>query len=407
MFWNVISESNLRRFAKFLSMFIAKDSKVYTWLKRQVYFRLAANRIIFDQFKTLTYTGKRFYFFKYREIILAIDSGPLNDTRGIGRVTKNLFLEVDEKLAIHSNDKSLEQLLSVKESKVDIYLYPSIQWAEENKLSKSALIIFDILPISFPNLFPDSRIREWKKKYKKFAMKARVIITVSEYSASEITEKIGISKEQLYVVPLGIENKIISSGSNLHNSVSIPYKKYFIFIGSNDYHKNLDIVIKALCDSSLTGCGLVVVGENFTKVQMNTWSNILKNRITFYGYLNDDKTVKLLSGAEALLLPSFSEGFGFPPFEAAIQNIPSICSDRPAMNQVLKGAALFADPTDERDWVFAMNKILRRDSIIFEKLENAKKLTEKYKWKKFLQRLLTILQSSTKSDYRIRSDDSR
>ena len=49
----------------------------------------------------------------------------------------------------------------------------------------------------------------------------------------------------------------------------------------------------------------------------------------------------------ALLLPSFNEGFGLPPFEAAIQNVPSICSDRPAMNQVLREAALFADPTNK------------------------------------------------------------
>ena len=124
--------------------------------------------------------------------------------------------------------------------------------------------------------------------------------------------------------------------SNIKKNIKILHEKYFIFIGSNDYHKNLDIVVNALCDESLSECQLVVVGDNFTNVQKNNWKKILTNRIFFYGHLDDNETVQLLSRAEALLLPSFNEGFGLPPFEAAIQNVPSICSDRPAMNQVLK-----------------------------------------------------------------------
>ena len=63
-------------------------------LKRLVYFRLAAERVSFNQFQSLVYTGTRFYFFRYRDIVIAIDSGPLNDTRGIGRVAKNLFVRI-------------------------------------------------------------------------------------------------------------------------------------------------------------------------------------------------------------------------------------------------------------------------------------------------------------------------
>ena len=53
------------------------------------------------------------------------------------------------------------------------------------------------------------------------------------------------------------------------------HEKYFIFIGSNDYHKNLDIVISALSDESLSECQLVVVGDNFTKAQKNNWKKFL------------------------------------------------------------------------------------------------------------------------------------
>ena len=373
-------------------------------LKRLVYFRLGAERVSFNQFQALVYTGTRFYFFRYRDIVVAIDSGPLNDTRGTGRVAKNLFAELDRELTNHSSGIELQQLFLVDESRVDIYLYPSIQWADKQKLAKAALIILDVLPVSLEYLFPKPRIREWQTKYKDFALQAKIVITISEWSASEIKERIGIPKERLYVVPLGIEKK---NAVDIKKDIKSLHKKYFIFIGSNDYHKNLDIVINALSDESLSECHLVVVGDNFTKVQRDNWKKILANRIFFYGHLDDNETVQLLSRAEALLLPSFNEGFGLPPFEAAIQNVPSICSDRPAMNQVLRDAALFADPTNQDEWISAMNMVINREKSVFKKLEKAKNLAENYEWKDFLKSLLAILRSSITSDDGVGSNNGR
>ena len=381
-----------------------KDSFIYTLLKRLVYFRLAAERASFNQFQSLVYTGTRFYFFRYRDIVIAIDSGPLNDTRGIGRVAKNLFSELDRELTNDSSGFDLQQLFLIDESTVDIYLYPSIQWADEQKLTKAALIVLDVLPVSLEHLFPESRIREWQTKYKDFALQAKIVITISDWSASEIIARIGIQKERLHVIPLGIEKK---NEVNIKKNIKIKNDKYFIFIGSNDYHKNLDIVISALCDQSLSEYQLVVVGDNFTNAQKNNWKRILANRVFFYGHLDDNETVQLLSRAKALLLPSFNEGFGLPPFEAAIQNVPSICSDRPAMNQVLREAALFADPTNQDEWISAMNMVINREKSVFKKLEKAKNLAQNHEWKDFLQSLLAILKSSIASDDGVRSNNGR
>ena len=164
MAWNVLRFVTLRNLAKFSSLFLVKDSLIYTLLKRLVYFRLAAERVSFDQFQSLVYTGKRFYFFRYRDIVVAIDSGPLNDKRGIGRVAKNLFAELDRELTNNSSGLNLQQLFLIDESRVDIYLYPSIQWADKQKLTKAALIVLDVLPVSLEHLFPEPRIREWQTK---------------------------------------------------------------------------------------------------------------------------------------------------------------------------------------------------------------------------------------------------
>ena len=120
------------------------------------------------------------------------------------------------------------------------------------------MIVLDVLPVSLEHLFPESRIREWQTKYKDFALRAKIVITISEWSASEIIQRIGIQKERLHIIPLGIEKK---NEVNIKKNIKIMNDKYFIFIGSNDYHKNLDIVISTLCDQSLSEYQLAVVGE--------------------------------------------------------------------------------------------------------------------------------------------------
>ena len=118
----------------------------------------------------------------------------MNDTRGIGRVAKNLFAELDRELTNQSSDIDLQQLFLIDESRVDIYLYPSIQWADEQKLTKAALIVLDVLPISLEHLFPEPRIREWQNKYKDFALQAKIVITISEWSASRSEKELAFQK---------------------------------------------------------------------------------------------------------------------------------------------------------------------------------------------------------------------
>ena len=109
----------LRKLAKFFSLFLVKDSFIYSLLKRLVYFRLPAERVSFNQFQSLVYTGTRFYFFRHRDVVIAIDSGPLNDTRGIGRVTKNLFSELDRELTNDSSGIDLQQLFLIDRCKLE------------------------------------------------------------------------------------------------------------------------------------------------------------------------------------------------------------------------------------------------------------------------------------------------
>jgi len=55
--------------------------------------------------------------------------------------------------------------------------------------------------------------------------------------------------------------------------------------------------------------------------------------------------------SHALLPPGLYEGFGLTPFETAFLDIPSVCSDRPAMNEFLAGCVEHAESGDVQAWL--------------------------------------------------------
>ena len=76
----------------------------------------------------------------------------------------------------------------------------------------------------------------------------------------------------------------------------------------------------------------------------------LRGTVIEHNALPDAAMVPLLSGARALLLPSFAEGFGFPVIEALQLGVPALCSDIPALRETGGAVPEFLDPLDGPGW---------------------------------------------------------
>ena len=68
--------------------------------------------------------------------------------------------------------------------------------------------------------------------------------------------------------------------------------------------------------------------------------------------MNEDQIVAAYQAAEALLFPSVSEGFGYPPFEAMASGCPVLAADFPAHNEVIPDRCLL--DSDVSSWVDAI-----------------------------------------------------
>ena len=84
-------------------------------------------------------------------------------------------------------------------------------------------------------------------------------------------------------------------------------------------------------------------------------------RFHYVRYVPDGMLGALYSAASLFAIPSFYEGFGFPPLEAMACGAPVLSSDGGSLPEVLGGAAEILRGFDADEWAAAALRILREN----------------------------------------------
>ncbi len=80
----------------------------------------------------------------------------------------------------------------------------------------------------------------------------------------------------------------------------------------------------------------------------------LKGYVRELGRCDDATMFGWLDQAQALLMPSFIEGFGIPVIEALQRGVPVIASDLPVFREIAGDIPLYLDPLDGQAWEAAI-----------------------------------------------------
>jgi glycosyltransferase involved in cell wall biosynthesis len=115
--------------------------------------------------------------------------------------------------------------------------------------------------------------------------------------------------------------------------------------------------------------------------------------------VTQEQLCAIYSAAQALIFPSFYEGFGWPIIEAQACGCPVFTSNRAPMTEVGGTAAIYFDPLDEEKAAECVAKNLRDTKMIVESgFDNIQRFyfscfKGKYEsvyqsvWQKYLQRV--------------------
>lgn len=222
------------------------------------------------------------------------------------------------------------------------------------------------------------------------ARKAESIVTVSNFSAKEIQNHLGVGESKIDVVYNGVDEYFLNTDSG--DSVDLP-AKYILFVGSLNPRKNIEGVIKSYRRFKRQygfDHKLVIIGPQnksvFRSVDVEEGNDLI-----FPGFLTKSELKYAYRKADLFTFPSFYEGFGLPPLEAMACGTPVVASNIPVHRETMGDSAYFVDPEDIDALSSAYKTILQdtptRDALI----SKGKEIVQEYTWDSTIARLKDCL----------------
>lgn len=285
--------------------------------------------------------------------------------------------------------------------KIDLYVSPD-GFMPLNPRVPTLTVIHDLnFEHANDNLKP-SHQRYMTLRFPQFARAATRIATVSDYSKRDIVETYGIDGRKVDVVYDG-SNPLYRPHTD-EEKAAVRNKftggnPYLIFVSTILKRKNLANLLLAfdeVRDMEPSALKLIVVGSRvWWKDELAIAYDNMRHRddVLLVGRAEPDDLSALMSAAEALVYPSYFEGFGIPILEAMYAETAVICSRTTSMPEVGGDAALYVDPTSHEDIAHAIMKLEDkkfRNSLI----EKGRVQREKFSWDKTANLLWTSMMAT-------------
>ncbi|MGE0358914.1 MAG: glycosyltransferase family 4 protein [Burkholderiales bacterium] len=253
--------------------------------------------------------------------------------------------------------------------------------------------IHDVLHIALPQYMKGLHRRLYARTLLAAVRhKANRIICDSRFTADELGRLVGIRSARIDVIPIGVDESWFSA-----NPGARPPRPYFVFVGNVKAHKNVVGLIRAFREvAPKLPHDLVIVGKKQGFItgdrSAEAMAAELGERVRFTGLVEDAEVKRCVAGAEALVLPSFYEGFGLPPLEAMACGCPTIVSAVASLPEVCGDAALYCDPHDAADIAARMIEVATDEALRAMLRAKGMERARRFTWDKCARETLQVLE---------------
>jgi len=240
----------------------------------------------------------------------------------------------------------------------------------------------------------------------RFAVRrAAALLTVSEFSKAEIVRFFGAKPERIAVTPLGYDLKNCRMAESEPEIVSALSRyaikrPYFLFVGRLEAKKNLGGLLQAfssfIADEPRPGYQLVLVGKRgvgYDAAAREHAELLKKGRVLEVGYVCPEDLRFLYSGATALVLPSWYEGFGLPVIEAWACCAPVIASRVASLPEIGGDAVEYVDPARSESIAAALHRLANDNSRRAELIIRGTERLDNYSWRRTAELTWGVLHS--------------
>ena len=273
---------------------------------------------------------------------------------------------------------------------------------------------------------------DWRKKWflnksTEYAVRfADKIIAVSEWTKSQLVDRLQADSDKIEVVHEGIGKRFVTNRGKLSKKherfVRQKYglhKNYILFLGTIQPRKNLVRLIEAfsMMTSESSELALRDRSDASSELEVRNSASIqlviagkegwmaeeiyeapkkygVEDKVKFIGRVAETDLPAVYQMADLFVWPSLMEGFGLPVLEAMQMGVPVVTSDRGALPEVTGEAGLQIDPENVRELAEAIELVLNSQELRDGLVEKGYKQVKKFSWHKAAKETLAVLSAN-------------
>jgi len=294
---------------------------------------------------------------------------------------------------------------ALKKYKADVFYSPDGYLSLSTKVPQVG-VIHDLNFEHYPDDLPFLTRLYYRYFFPRFAKQAARIITVSEYSKSDLIKCYDITPDKIDVAFNGVNDLYKPVSIETQQLIRNKYTNgapYFIFVGMLHQRKNIANLLRAFENYRQrpgANAKLLIVGHRkWWTNEMETVYTGMKYRdeIVFTGRQPIEELVLLVGSALAMTYVSYFEGFGVPIVEAMRCGVPVITSDVTSMPEVSGDAAILTDPFNPESIADAMNTIATNETLRKTLAEKGIERAKQFDWDKTSAIVWEVLKGNFKS----------
>lgn len=227
------------------------------------------------------------------------------------------------------------------------------------------------------------------------ALFAKRIITISEFSKSQITKYINVNPNNVIVTLLSGSDDLQSGAKVNAKLIFEKYEidtDYIIAFSSPSLHKNIERLIEAVSSilNNDLNLKLLLVGHqdksgNIKNIIIN---HHISDKVVFTGFVPDEDINPLLTHARVFVFPSLYEGFGIPLLDAQAAGVPVVSSNAGSLPEVGGSDVMYFNPYDINEMEQSISNVLYDNLLAKFIVKKGLKNRSQFNWNKTAQNTL-------------------
>jgi glycosyltransferase involved in cell wall biosynthesis/GT2 family glycosyltransferase/Flp pilus assembly protein TadD len=276
-----------------------------------------------------------------------------------------------------------------------------------------ATIFYDLIPLAFREKYLDKNPKlcaEYLARLEELKRTAAVFLTISEFVAADLNERLAIERSRLVPI-LGGLDEAFCDPPNVADVRSTLDRleirgRYFFYTGGADFRKNLAgllLAFQAVRAQGNLDLELVLsgeIGQVWLKRLERESSIPVTTNVRPLGYVSDEDLKYLYAGATAFVFPSLYEGFGLPALEAMACGCPVIASDGSSLREIVADAGLLVNPQSVNEIAAAMKRLAEDPALSASLRERGREQASRFSWEDVASRTESVLSAIAKRSIR-------